>query len=87
MPRVVIRWLAVLLAVGVAVALYASTLVLWNMLSDRADATCRTLADGNDTYSVTPSWRGGITWDCEYATDWNPRGTVVLTPGELLCAE
>ena len=76
--------IGVVLAVSIAVALYASTVLIWNLLTARADATCRALVAGDGTYAVTYVWRGGLAWECEYATDWNPRGTIVLTPDDLM---
>jgi hypothetical protein len=76
--------IGVLLAVGIAVALYASTVLIWNLLTERADATCAALVGDNGTHTVTSIWRGGLAWECEYATDWNPRGTIVLTPDDLM---
>ncbi|MER3387363.1 MAG: hypothetical protein RIC81_02200 [Microcella pacifica] len=76
--------IGVLLAVGIAVALYASTVLIWNLLTERADATCAALVGEDGTYTVTSIWRGGLAWECEYATDWNPRGTIVLTPDDLM---
>ena len=87
MPRALRRVLAVVLATGLAVALYASTFLVWNTASARADALCGDFVDDNGTYSVTPTWRGGVIWECEYATVWNPRGTIVLTPADVLEAE
>ena len=76
--------IGVLLAVGIAVALYASTVLIWNLLAERADATCAALVGDDGTHTVTSIWRGGLAWECEYATDWNPRGTIVLTPDDLM---
>jgi len=84
LPRALRRSLAVVLVVGIAVSLYVATFLLWSTASDRADAACASMLDGDGTYSVSPTWQGGVVWDCEYATAWNPRGTVVLTPEDLL---
>ena len=83
LPHALSRTLAVLLAAGIAVALYAAVFFSWVMLTERANATCRALVEGEGSYSITPIWRGGVAWDCEYETVWNPRGTVVLSPDDL----
>jgi hypothetical protein len=84
LPRWMTSFVAVVLAVSLAVALYASTVLIWNLLSDRADATCAAFVGDSGTHTVTSIWRGGLAWECEYATDWNPRGTIVLTPDDLM---
>jgi hypothetical protein len=87
MPAVLSRALAVFLVAGIAVALYAAMFLVSTAAADRADAACRGLVHGDGSYTVTLIWRGGIAWDCEYGTAWNPRGTVVFTPADLLRVE
>lgn len=79
--------IAVLLAIGTAVAVYVATALIWDFLNTRAHETCAALVGADGTHTVTQVWRGGLAWECEYATDWSPRGTIVLLPADLMRAD